>query len=131
MDNLITIPTANVMASPDTLLRLARTHFALNELPTPASLALAMGFATVPQMIKAATDEDYPFDSRQFFSAALTQLEDELSRGGLTERTHAACTKFIRAARLNGVEPRTAQEDKQPIQINILGVGNTNIETYL
>lgn len=126
-----------IMARPETLQRLCNQYYdglqgpldaegisSYEEPPTPAGLALHLGFANVTTMIAAAEDPSHPLETRHYLNAALTTLEDHLTRSGLTEKTHPAFTKYIMSARLKVVEPRPQDaEDKPTININILGVG--------
>ena len=116
-----------IMRKPSTLHHLADAYLGLTPTPTPAGLAVALGFTSVPAMIKAVEDPAHPQESRDTLSTVLTLLEDRLTVAGLLERTHPAFTKYIMSARLNVVEPKAQPEDRAPLQINILGVGNTHV----
>ena len=99
--------------------------------PTPASLAIALGFTTVPRMLDATTDERYPEESRELLQFALTQLEATLSEDALMDKINVSFTKFMMDARMNIVPQSTkGASNHESIQINILGISST-IDTQL
>ena len=74
------------------------------EPPTPAGLALFLGFSSAQAMLNAADNEDYPLESRHVLARALTTIEDRLVAAGLMDNVNVTMAKFVLSARLNMVE---------------------------
>jgi hypothetical protein len=140
-----------ILGRPDTLSRLIDTYFAQRtpkdeidqpahyrapQPVTPASLALHLGFSSVPQMLEATTLESAPSESRHLLMSGLTQIEALLSEGALTERVNVGFAKFMLSARLGVVEKKEIVGEDNSIRISILGVDsniqvNSNLEELL
>jgi len=97
-----------IMADPETMKRLAEVYFSTEEVPTPAGLALALGFSTAQVMVNALSlvDKTISDYSRHVLAQIITRLEDEMSRRALAKQIDVAMTKFILSARLAMSEKR-------------------------
>lgn len=134
-----------IMSRPDTLARLVETYFQLRTAPppatdqegqspqpdppkpvTPASLALFLGFSSVPQMLSAVEDQKYMHESRHALMSALTHVEALLSEDAMTERLNVSFTKFMLSARLGVIEKKEEIKTDNTLNINILGVSDSN-----
>lgn len=118
-----------ILASPDDVLRLAQSYFYLkaNNLdhttdpptprpipPTPAGLAVHLGFASRTQMMKAIEDTKHPEESRSIIAYALTQIEEYIMENALTDRLNVPMAKFTLSSTLGVIEKKEVNttEDK-------------------
>ena len=126
-----------IMSRPDTIQRLCdtyyRNHTTQNEANpdqptkpmTPASLALHLGFASVPQMLSAADSPEHPLESQHYLVSAMTAIEAQMSEDGLKERSSVAMCRFLLSARLGVIEKKEIIDpEANKLTISIKGVTN-------
>ena len=139
-----------ILGRPDTLMRLVDTYFARHDTyeydyrpmrdengeptgestktqrtpPTPAGLAVHLGFTSVPVMLDAVSDTKHPEESRNVLLQALTRIEASLSADALMDRLNVPFTKFMLSARLGVVEKKESVITDTKVNINILGISS-------